>query len=140
MTTSILDILNNLYDNDLNSENLNVAFNQNENKALAEVGDGVLDLVLKENEYHKPGSDQTTIDKARQDYANRYKMKEILNDDQQFSVHLKEKGCTSPIGSFGKERCDAFIEATIAAIYLDKGYEVAREFILTTFKIRYIQQ
>jgi|GEM_PF-5796280 len=34
MTTSILDILNNLYDNDLNTENLNIAFNQNENKAL----------------------------------------------------------------------------------------------------------
>ena len=135
MTTSILEYLNKLYDNDLSSKNLGIAFNHNENKALAEVGDGVLDLVLKENEYQKPGSDQTTIDKVRQDYANRDKMKEILNNDHQFSKHLKEKGCTSPIGNFGKERCDAFIEATIAAIYLDKGYQAAKEFILTTFKI-----
>lgn len=132
---SIFNYLNELYNQGLSSENLNMAFNHNENRKLAELGDGVLDLVIKENEYHKPGSDQATIDKVRQDYANRDKMKEILNDDHQFSKHLKEKGCTSPIGNFGKERCDAFIEATIAAIYLDKGYEAAKEFIITTFKI-----
>jgi len=132
---SIFNYLNELYNQDLSSENLNIAFNHHENRKLAELGDGVLDLVLKELEYSRLGSTQATMDKVRQDNANRDKMKEILNGDHQFSQHLKEKGCTSPIGNFGKERCDAFIEATIAAIYLDKSYEEARKFILTIFEV-----
>jgi hypothetical protein len=104
---SIFNYLNELYNQDLSSENLNIVFNHHENRKLAELGDGVLDLVLKEHEYSKLGSTQATMDKVRQDNANRDKMKEILNGYSQFSQHLKEKGCTSPIGNFGKERCDA---------------------------------
>jgi len=135
MKTSILRYLNKLYNQDLTTENLNLAFNQEENKKLAELGDAILDMVLREHEYNRSGSTAETMDKVRQDYANRDKMKKILNNDHPFSKHLKEKGCTSPIGNFGKERCDAFIEATIAAIYFDKGYEAAKEFILTIFNV-----
>ena len=121
----------------MTTEKLLIAFNQNGNRELAGVGDSILDLVLKEHAYKNPEATPETIDDIRQTLANHYIMKDIVTSDIPFQKFLKEKHmCTSPVGNFGKERCDAFMEATIAAIYYDKDYETTKKFIMKIFEVK----
>lgn len=100
------------------------------NRALAEVGDSVLNLIVKKVAYeHK--KDPTYIDKARQKFAEKEANKKMLNQDCVFTTFLREENYTkSPSSGVGKEKADRFVEGLIGAIYFSKGYEKAKVFTL----------
>lgn len=104
------------------------------NQRLEFLGDAVLQLVLTRDLYEKfPGFDEGPLTKARAKLVNR----------RTLAVHGRELG----LGGYlilsrgeeihgGRERpsalADAF-EALVGAMFLDGGFEVAREFILREF-------
>jgi dsRNA-specific ribonuclease len=104
------------------------AFNQNANQKIAEVGDCVLNLVVKEKAYKKPGSTSESINDAQKIEASKRRNQEMLNKDPEFTEFLKKMGCTSPIGNIGLDRADTFIEAVIGAVFLETNYDKAKKF------------
>jgi ribonuclease-3 len=104
------------------------------NQRLEFLGDAVLQLILTRELYEKfPGSDEGPLTKARAKLVNRRA--------------LAERACSLDIGAHlilshgeethgGRERpsalADAF-EALLGAIFLDGGFETAREFVLREF-------
>jgi len=129
MEKSILGYLQDLFESDFSNEFLQEAFDQDENKCLAEVGDSILDLVIRMIEYRKPDATPKSIDNARQKYASKKALQSVLNGDREFTEYLIEcHGCTSPPGHIGLERSDDYIEAIIGATFLIKGLKAACDF------------
>ena len=136
MVDSILSYLKEIFGCNFPDRYLREAFRQNDNRNLAEVGDSVLDLIIKEYMYRKTGITPKNIDDARQTYANNKKMKQVLNRDLDFTLFLRnEFGCTSPPGNIGLTRSDDYMEAIIGAIYFSKGLKEAEEFVFQFFHI-----
>jgi ribonuclease-3 len=105
------------------------------NQRLEFLGDSVLGLILTHELYSKfPGFGEGPLTKARAQMVNRDTLA-----DQARRVNLGEHLIVShgEETSGGRERrsslADGF-EALIGAIYLDGGFEGAREFILRTFR------
>lgn len=71
MEKSILTYLQKIFESNLSNKYLQEAFVQDENRRLAEVGDSVLDLVIRIMEYNKPNATPKSINKARQKYASK---------------------------------------------------------------------
>lgn len=82
MQRSFVGYLQNIFGSDFPNEYLMVAFNQDGNKCLAEVGDSVLDLVIKMVEYCRPGATPESIDKARQRYRSKKSLQIVLNREE----------------------------------------------------------
>jgi len=137
MENSILGYIQNLFGSDFPNKYLEEAFRQEENKCLAEIGDSVLDLVIRMIEYRRPGATPKSIDKARQKYATKKALQEVLNGDRAFTEFLiGSYDCTSPPGNIGLERSDDFMEAILGAIFFSKGLESACKFIIAFLKIQ----
>src|SRR5437867_1867918 len=105
------------------------------NQRLEFLGDSVLGLILTHELYSKfPGFGEGPLTKARAQMVNRHTLAE-----QARGVNLGQNLILShgEETSGGRERrsslADGF-EALIGAIYLDGGFEAAREFILRTFR------
>lgn len=129
MEKSILRRLQDLFESDFSNKYLQEAFRQDENKCLAEVGDSVLDLIIRIIEYRKTSATPKSIDNARQKYASKKALRCILNRDRAFTEFLiRNHDCTSPPGHIGLEPSDNFIEALIGAVFLTKGLRVACDF------------
>lgn len=121
----------------------NEAFRQDKNRRLAQIGDSLLSLFIREREYWKPNSTAQDIEVAKQKVVTKDKMRNIVNGDIEFTRYLvKEHGCTSPIGNIGLERSDAFIEAIIGAIFVEKenekesGYKAIKDFCNSIFNYK----
>jgi ribonuclease-3 len=105
------------------------------NQRLEFLGDSVLGLILTHELYSKfPGFGEGPLTKARAQMVNRHTLAEQarrVNLGQNLILSHGEET------SGGRERrsslADGF-EALIGAIYLDGGFEAAREFILRTFR------
>lgn len=131
MNSFILEYLHEVYGDKLLNPQMKIAFTQGKNKRLALIGDSILNLVVKLQEFEDPDSTTGTIDDARQLQANKKIMQGILNKDTAFTKYLiKEHGCTSPAGKIGLERADDFMEAIIGAIFLKKGYKTSKKYVL----------
>jgi ribonuclease III len=104
------------------------------NQRLEFLGDAVLQLVLTRELYEKfPGFDEGPLTKARAKLVNRQTLAEhaaLLN----LGAHLTLSRGEETHG--GRERpsalADAY-EALVGAIFLDGGFEAARDFILREF-------
>ena len=104
------------------------------NQRLEFLGDAVLQLVLTRELYEKfPAFDEGPLTKARAKLVNRRTLGEharVLS----LGAHLILSRGEEMHG--GRERASALadaLEALLGAIFLDGGYEVAREFILREF-------
>lgn len=104
------------------------------NQRLEFLGDAVLGLVLTEKLYEQfPGLEEGPLTKARAKLVNRYTLAEraraLKLGDHLILSHGEET-------SGGRDRAstlaDAF-EALLGAIFLDGGFQSAREFILHEF-------
>jgi ribonuclease-3 len=104
------------------------------NQRLEFLGDAVLQLVLTRELYEKfPASDEGPLTKARAKLVNRKTLAERARAID-LGAHLVLSRGEETHG--GRERAstlaDAF-EALLGAIFLDGGFEAAREFILREF-------
>jgi len=104
------------------------------NQRLEFLGDAVLQLVLTRELYEKfPGFDEGPLTKARAKLVNRLTLA-AHGASLNLGAHLTLSRGEEPHG--GRERpsalADAY-EALVGAIFLDGGFEAAREFILREF-------
>ncbi len=131
MNSFILEYLHEVYGDKLLNPQMKIAFTQGKNKRLALIGDSILNLVVKLQEFEDPDSTTGTIDDARQLHADKHTMQDILNEDRTFTKYLiDEHECTSPVGKIGLNRADDFMEAIIGAIFLTKGYKTSKKYVL----------
>jgi len=136
MVKSILNHLRRVFGNDLNDEKLHEALDPNRNQKIAEIGDSLMDLIIRENEYKKPESNAKSLDDARQQYASKKRNKDILNIDEELTRYLINKHkCTSPPGKIGLQRSDTYMEAIIGAIYLHKGLKYTRKYVMEIYSL-----
>jgi ribonuclease III len=104
------------------------------NQRLEFLGDAVLQLVLTQQLYEKfPDSDEGPLTKARAKLVNRRTLAECARSLGLGTHLILSRGEES---SGGRDRAstlaDAF-EALLGAVFLDSGFEAAREFILREF-------
>lgn len=138
MESVFLENLKRLFGKDFHDNSwINEALHETDemNRALAEVGDSILNLIVKKVAYeHK--KDSLYIDNSRKKYADKESNKKILNQDSVFTTFLREKKYTrSPSSGIGKDKADRFVEGLIGAIYFSKGYKAAKTFTLEILMI-----
>lgn len=102
------------------------------NSAIALVGDNVLKLALS-HKFYKLGADKKTINKQKEAYENNKQLKKVcdklelykyaFNDDNFYSDNLPNNK------KLPRPKHDPYVEAVIGAIYLDKGFDYANEWI-----------
>src|SRR5947207_4111506 len=104
------------------------------NQRLEFLGDAVLQLVLTRELYDKfPGFDEGPLTKARAKMVNRQTLAEhgrALNLGAYLTVSRGEET------HGGRQRSSALAdayEAVVGAVFLDGGFDVAREFVLREF-------
>ncbi len=108
---------------------------QEDNQRLEFLGDAVLGLILARELYEKfPGLGEGPLTKARAQMVNR---DALAQQTHQFALgaHLVLSRGEELNG--GRERPSALadaIEALIGAVFLDGGFEAAREFVLRCFR------
>jgi ribonuclease-3 len=104
------------------------------NQRLEFLGDAVLGLVLTQKLYEQfPGSDEGPLTKARAKLVNRKTLAERARALGLGAHLILSRGEEA---SGGRERASALAdayEALLGAIFLDGGFEAAREFILREF-------
>ena len=125
---SISEYLVSLFGIDLNDRYVSEALNPEDNRRLAEVGDGVLDLIVKETVYLK-GGDAKGIDDARQSVATKERHRDLVKSDERLKKLLLDRQWNIHDNSVGLQRSDDLVEAIIGAIYFSKGLDSARDFI-----------
>jgi len=131
MDSFILEYLHEIYGEKILNLQMKIAFTQGKNKRLALIGDSILNLVVKLQEFEDLNSTTESIDDARQLHADKHAMQDILNEDRTFTKYLiDEHECTSPVGKIGLNRADDFMEAIIGVIFLTKGYKIAKKYVL----------
>ena len=99
------------------------------NLPLAEVGDCVLSLVVKNLAYQKKGDTKFLNDMVEK-YAKNTKNQEYLNSDIEFSNFLCDNYTGSPVGNIGKDIADAFYEALIGAVFIQHGFKAAQKYVI----------
>ena len=102
------------------------------NSAIALVGDNVLKLALS-HKYYGLGADKKTINEQKEAYENNKQLKKVcdkleiykyaFNDENFYSVNLPNNK------KLPRPKHDPYVEAVIGAIYLDKGFNYANEWI-----------
>jgi ribonuclease-3 len=104
------------------------------NQRLEFLGDAVLQLVLTRELYEKfPGFGEGPLTKARAQLVNRRSLAEQARQLGLGSYLILSRGEET---SGGRERLSALadtFEALLGAIFLDRGFDAAREFILRQF-------
>jgi len=100
-----------------------------ENKKLGLIGDKLIDLVLFESAYNK-GLSPEEMDRRRQQYSSRQAlnsaMRSIMAEPPWFLNPGTERRTREKSAKLGE---DTF-EALVGAIYLDKEYQKAAEFVV----------
>lgn len=102
------------------------------NSAIALVGDNVLKLALS-HKFYELGLYKKSINKKKEEYENNKQLKKIcdkleiyrysFNDENFYSANLPgNKKLPRPTH-------DPYVEAVIGAIYFDKGFDYAKEWI-----------
>ena len=108
---------------------------QFDNQRLEFLGDAVLQLVLTEHLYRKfPESPEGRMTKLRAQLVSRNALAQFATELQLGHYILLGKGEEA---SGGRKRASTLadaLEALIGAIYLDSGYESARELVLRLFE------
>ena len=102
------------------------------NSAIALVGDNVLKLSLS-HKFYMQTPDKQVIDDEKKKYENNEKLKEIcdkleiykyaFNDENFYAEDLPDHK------KLPRPKHDPYVEAVIGAIYLDKGFNYANEWI-----------
>jgi len=99
------------------------------NRALAIIGDSVLNLVINNLAYRKSYC-PACINWIRERLAEKKTNQKLLNKDKEFTKYLVDNEHTkSPVGGIGLEKADRFYEALIGAMYVQKGFKVAENFV-----------
>jgi len=105
------------------------------NQRLEFLGDSVLGLVLTTELYEKfPEFDEGPLTKARAQMVN---SRELAHQARRINLgsHLiLSRGEQANLGRGRTSALSDAFEAVIGAIYLDGGYEAAREFVLRSFR------
>ena len=119
MKSFILEYLHEIFDENILSPHIIIAFSQGKNKRLALIGDSILNLVVKLQEFEDPNSTTGSIDHARQIHADKHTMQDILNHDEVFTK------CESFSCSLRRPRLtrDFTVPKGILAIVLISSYE-----------------
>ncbi len=102
------------------------------NERMEYLGDAVLELVVTEWQYTLDNRSEGALSSARQRYVCRDALDSAV-DALQIYPYLLVKGGERNLGDKAKSN---LFEAVAAAIYLDGGYERAKEFILKHGNIR----
>jgi len=104
-----------------------------DNERMEYLGDAVLQLVVTEWQYFKDDSDEGQMTKDRQ----------ALVREESLLAEVEELGLEKYLQYFGRKAANvgrkafsSIFEALVAAIYLDGGYEQAKEFILVRMSDR----
>lgn len=104
-----------------------------DNERMEYLGDAVLQLVVTEWQYFKDDSDEGQMTKDRQ----------ALVREETLLAEVEELGLEKYLQYFGKKAANvgrkafsSIFETLVAAIYLDGGYEQAKEFILVRMSDR----
>lgn len=104
------------------------------NEKLEFLGDAVLDLVIGQLLFEKfPNDNEGGLSKKRASIVNEEVLSEIATDLGLNQLMLLGKGEAQTGGSSKPRLVASVFEAILGAIYLDGGFEVAREFIVREF-------
>ena len=105
------------------------------NQRLEFLGDAVLGLVLTRELYEKfPGLDEGPLTKARAQMVNRRTLADEARRLKLGEHLLLSRGEESSGGRAKQSALADVFEATLGAMFLDGGYETAREFVLHCFR------
>ncbi len=107
------------------------------NERLEFLGDAVLDLVLSDMLFlSHPDMPEGEMAKARSAVVNEDTLAEVASDLNLGSFLFFGKGEAKTGGSSKKSILADSLEAVIAAMYLDLGYEYSRDFIKRNWEMR----
>ena len=98
-----------------------------DNERMEYLGDAILQLVITEWQYHNDNRPEGKLSSSRQHYVRKEALDTFI-DGLRVYDYLIVSGGKENLGD--KTKSDLF-EALVAAIYLDGGYEKAKEFILS---------
>ncbi len=105
------------------------------NQRLEFLGDSVLGLVLTTELYEKfPGFSEGPLTKARAQMVNRRTLSQQAKRIDLGAYLILSRGEKANLGRGRTSALGDALEAVIGAIFLDAGYEAAREFVLRSFR------
>lgn len=96
------------------------------NERLEYLGDAVLELIVTEDQYLKGEMPEGVMSSERQTLVDKTALLTIV-EELGLKKYLLFKGTEQNVG---KKTVSSIFEATVAAIYLDGGYEKAKAFVL----------
>ncbi len=116
--------------------NENRSINKEHNERLEFLGDAVLELVITHYLYDKyPGKPEGELTAFRSALVNAVTLSQVANRIGVNEFLLLSKGEAKDVGRARNYILADTLEAIIGAIYLDKGYESAKEFIYKNITI-----
>jgi ribonuclease-3 len=108
---------------------------QPDNQRLEYLGDAVIQLILTDELYHLfPQFNEGTLTKLRSRLVSRDALHGFAESIDLGSDLLLGKGEESSGGRERPSNLSDALEAVAGAVYLDGGFEVARDFVLTNFR------
>jgi ribonuclease-3 len=101
------------------------------NERLEFLGDAVLDMVVAEALYHeRPEAGEGELTATRSALVRRESLAEVARSVGLGAFLRLGRGEASSGGRYKDKNLADALEAVVAAVYLDQGYAIAREFIL----------
>ncbi len=115
--------------------NENIRLSPGHNERLEFLGDAVLDLILSDCLFNQlTDSNEGDLSKLRASLVNEASLAEMAVE-LELGPHLKlGKGETLSGGTSKPRLLSSVLEALIGAIYVDQGYQAAKDFVLEIFK------
>jgi ribonuclease-3 len=102
------------------------------NERMEFLGDAVLDLIVCEALYHKfPQYQEGDLTKIKSAVVSRRTCAEVANETGLTDLLIIGKGISSR-NSMPSSLAAAVYESVVAAVYLDGGFEVVKEYVLRT--------
>ena len=102
------------------------------NERMEFLGDAVLDLIICEALYHKfPQYQEGDLTKIKSAVVSRRTCAEVANETGLTDLLIIGKGISSR-SSMPSSLAAAVYESIVAAVYLDGGFEVVKEYVLRT--------
>lgn len=106
-----------------------------DNQRLEYLGDSVLGLIVNESLYHKyPDSSEGQLARMKSILVSEASLAEAAHQIDLGSQLFLGKGEKASGGAGRKSNLADALEAVIAAVYLDLGYPMARDFTLSVLK------